>query len=92
MHDTSIFSHDTGSQRLGLDDFMRHYKANLITCVTANPSNYRYGISDIDEICHKMQGAILDNTYSKDGLAFKMTCKQLGIKHTYQAIKEYIEQ
>lgn len=38
----------------------------------------------------KMTEGLLTGTADKDGKACKLTCKSLGIKHSYKAIKEYL--
>lgn len=36
-----------------------------------------------------MRKAFQEGVFSKDSVAIKRTCKHLGIKHTYTAMKEY---
>ena len=63
-----------------LDRFMAVYERHLRAAHTANPSEY----------CWRMRDAIARGSMSKDSPAFKATCKELGIKHTYTAIREYL--
>lgn len=42
------------------------------------------------DLALKMTEGLIAGTANKDGDAIKKTCKQLGIKHTYKAIKEYL--
>lgn len=38
---------------------------------------------------NSMREAFLKGSYNKDGRAVRMTCRELGIKHTYKAIAEF---
>jgi len=38
-----------------------------------------------------MCAAIDNGTFSKNDMAFKLTCKALDIKYTYKAIQEYFQ-
>lgn len=39
----------------------------------------------------RMKEAILKGSFNKDSDAFKLTCKELKIKHTYKAIEAYLK-
>lgn len=56
----------------------------------ANLGHYRWPASDAPNVAAKMREAWERGTGSKDGDAFKATCKQLGISHTYKAINAYL--
>ena len=71
--------------------FAECYRRKLKEAVTARPEDYRYAVGQTDEITDKMMAALLRGSANKDGYAFKQTCKELGIKHTYQAINAFIK-
>lgn len=66
------------------------YHANLADCVRDYSTDYCYPVEHVPVVVNKMRMAIERGSYSKEGRAFKRTCKQLGIKHTYKAIEEYL--
>ena len=74
-----------------LERFAKAYRKHLKEAVTADPQNYAYAADRTDIIADRMLAALEKKTASKDGYAFKKTCKELGIKHTYQAIYAYLE-
>lgn len=43
------------------------------------------------QLAEKMTNGLLTGTANKDGDGIKRTCKALGIKHTYSAIKLFLE-
>ena len=73
------------------DRFVECYRRKLKEAVTARPEDYRYAVGQTDEIADRMMAALLRGSVNKDGYAFKQTCKELGIKHTYQAIYAFIK-
>ena len=77
------------------------YRRNLIAAVQDNPSNYMLGrlgapsdpVEYANSTADKMLARVKETgmmTVSKDGEGWKRTCKELGIKHTYKAIEEYL--
>lgn len=70
--------------------FLAVYKDALASALRSNPEDYVWHISELDAVFELMAAAIVKDTYNKDTAAIKKTCKALGIKHTYTAIKEYI--
>ena len=44
-----------------------------------------------EELAEKMTSGLLNGTADKDGKAIRNTCKVLGLKNTYKAIKEYLQ-
>jgi hypothetical protein len=70
--------------------FAKAYRENLARAVTERPDDYSYIAGKVDVVADKMLAAIERGSANKDGYAFKQTCKQLGIKHTYKAINEYL--
>ena len=43
-----------------------------------------------EELAAKFTNGLIDGSSSKDGDGVKRTCKKLGIKYTYSAIKQYL--
>ena len=56
-----------------------------------NPSEYVWPAYELLMVFSRMCVAIDKGTFNKDSKAFKITCKVLGIKHTYKAINEYLD-
>ena len=71
-----------------LNRFLEVYREELVKSVSENPD--AYALKDIDFLFARMRLAIEAGTFIKDSTTFKNTCKRLGIKHTYKAIKEFI--
>jgi hypothetical protein len=71
------------------DKFLSVYRDKLKEAMVNYPSEYMFGPDHFDMVYLKMEKAIAKGTFNKDGRAFKATCKELGIKHTYKAISEY---
>lgn len=74
-----------------LEKFLLIYKKNLTEQVKNNPQEYMWALSELDEVFKRMKSAIERNTFNKDSNVFKLTCKELNIKHTYKAISEFIK-
>jgi len=72
------------------EKFGELYRANLRRAVTEKPDDYAYAADRVDEIAGKMLAALERGSANKDGFAFKQTCKQLGIPHTYKAINAFL--
>lgn len=70
--------------------FIGVYKEELEKSVRACPDDYAWALSDIDTVLERMTRAIERGSFNKDTPAFRRTCKQLGIKHTYKAINDFI--
>ena len=73
-----------------LQCFLDVYRGHLFKSVTEQPNYYAWPISDFDKVFERMSKAIERGSFNKDSKAFKDTCKELGIKHTYKAIREFI--
>ena len=73
-----------------LQCFLEVYKKHLIECRAEFPSEYAWPDSELDAVFERMSRAIVKGSFSKDSHAFKRTCKELKIKHTYQAIRDFI--
>lgn len=72
--------------------FYNTYYPFLCDCIEHDPdySYTREHCKDIKELAHKMTIGLVTGAANKDGKAVKLTCKALGIAHTYKAIKEFI--
>lgn len=75
-----------------LDQFMNVYSKHLKDCLKEFPDQYAYSESLLPNVLIRMRNALVSNGYNKEGKAFERTCKELRIKHTYTAIKEYINE
>lgn len=71
------------------DKFLSIYKENWKQAIKDNPKDYRL-IRNFEDSFARMTKAIETNSFNKNGEAFRQTCKQLKIKHTYLAIAEFI--
>ena len=70
--------------------FLNEYETQLWLAVTNYPEEYGWSISELDAVYSRMVAAFDRGSYNKDSRAFRETCKALGIKHTYTAIREFI--
>jgi hypothetical protein len=75
-----------------LEQFMGVYEKNLGAAVSGWPDEYCWPREQVPDVAGRMRNAIIRGTYNHGGRAFKMTCKELGIKHTRKAITEFLEQ
>ena len=73
--------------RENLNLFMAAYSDFLYKAFTASPLDFALGYT---LTLNNMAWAIVSGTFNKDSDSFKKTCKQLGIKHTYKAIDEFL--
>lgn len=69
-------------------DFCSVYYEKLKVEFKNNPDDY---MGTPESTYSNMKWAIADGTFNKDSPTFKKTCKELGIKHTYKAIKAFLE-
>lgn len=70
--------------------FMEIYSEKLKEIRGKYPDEYAWNESELPIVLGKMRVAIEKGSYNKDSKTFKATCKELGIKHTYTAIDEFI--
>jgi len=70
--------------------FMAVYSKQLARAMATYPSGYLWAPERADELAAKMSSAIVRQSFNKDSESFKWTCKELGIPHTYKAIREFI--
>lgn len=72
------------------ETFETTYRRNLAATVERYPLEYGNITDIVDEVADKMMAALDRRSYNKDGRAFKSTCKELGLAHTYKAIEAFI--
>lgn len=70
--------------------FMDVYAEKLKQSRIEYPNEYVWPDSEFDTVLGRMRSAIERGSFNKDSRSFKATCKELGIKHTYTAIREFI--
>ena len=70
--------------------FMEVYQKHLKACLEKYPDQYAWNIDELDTVLNRMRTAIERGSFNKESKAFKDTCKELGINHTYKAIQEFI--
>lgn len=73
-----------------LDLFLSTYRKHLKQTRSEYPTEYAWPESMFEDVYSRMAEALEKGTYNKDGRALKATCKELGVKHTYKAINEYL--
>ncbi len=73
-----------------LQCFLDCYYQNLLKARREYPEEYAWPDSEMSVVFNRMTKAIKTGTFNKDSRAFKATCKELKIKHTYTAIREFI--
>lgn len=71
--------------------FLCTYKMNLEQTRLEFPEQYVWPLEKLDHVFDLMVAAFDRGHYNKDGIAFRRTCEQLGIGHTYKAINEFVE-
>lgn len=76
--------------RSNLRLFLDTYKAALWQAHADYPQDYAFPKENLPACFERMEKAIVTGSFNKEGRAFKATCKQLGIKHTYAAINAFI--
>lgn len=69
--------------------FFEAYRRNLERAVIEHPDEYCWPVANVPIVAAKMEAAFERGSYSKDGFAFKATCKEMGIPHTYTAINSF---
>ena len=54
------------------------------------PDDYFFKADYVPTVVEKMMAGVRRGSFNKEGRAFAATCRDLGIKHTYKAIREYL--
>lgn len=65
------------------------YKVKLVDAITKHPDEYGYPASEAEIVVSRMCAAIERGSFCNDSRAIRATCRALGIKSTYAAIKEF---
>jgi hypothetical protein len=73
-----------------LQCFLDCYYQNLLKARREYPKDYAWPDSEMSVVFNRMTKAIKVGSFNKDSHAFKWTCKELKINHTYKAIREFI--
>lgn len=73
------------------EKFLEIYKKNLRKSHEENPQDYAWPISELENVFKRMSDAIERGSFNKDSKAFKQTCKELKIKHTYRDIENFLK-
>lgn len=74
-----------------LHNFIQTYQQALTETHTAYPQEYRFPASELPRVVERMGDAFARGSFNKDSRAVKATCRALNIKHTYTAIRSYLE-
>lgn len=75
---------------MSAERFFEVYARKLAEAVTRKPADYAYGAAQVPVVIAKMRAAWERGSANKDGEACRATCKELGIKHTYTAIRAFL--
>lgn len=71
--------------------FENHLRAAYEDLFVNDPEyNYVSERTTPQELASKIVVLLADGNANKDGKGIKRACKAVGIKHTYKAIKEYL--
>ena len=73
------------------EEFARLYRPALADARARFPEEYPWPAEDVPVVAEKMLAAVRRGSFNKDGRAFKIVCRQLGIRHTYRDIRAYLE-
>lgn len=72
--------------------FQAVYRASLTQALRDNPIEYAWPADHIPQIAERMADGLLNGRANKDGEAIRRTCRLLGIKHSYRAIRAFMSQ
>lgn len=73
-----------------VQQFRELYLVELERVVREYPEEYAYSIDTVPAVVDRMMEAIRKWTFNKDSRAIKATCKLLGVKHTYAAMRAWL--
>ena len=75
-----------------LNKFMECYEKNLRDALNTNPEKFIwYPRMDITTFINKVRFNIENNSLDKTGPVMQKTMKDLGIRNTYVALRNYLE-
>lgn len=72
------------------DRFIEVLTAQYVDLFKTEEYAYAAQTTTPEALAGKMTVSLARGAANKDGTGIKRTCKALGIKHTYQAIREYL--
>ena len=75
-----------------LDKFCAVYSEKLTWFVTNKPELYAYSVTRIPDMIARMRVDIVTGCYGLGGPAIRATFKELGVKLTRTAIREYLNE
>ena len=73
-----------------LESFCTLFEKNWKQHIEEHTEDYVV-IASFDAAAKKMQLAIRVGSFNNDSRSFRKTCRELGIKNTYKAIRAYLE-
>lgn len=79
-----------GINQENCDKFFKIYADKLAECVRAMPEKYSWPIENVPVVVERMKAAALRGSFGWESPAFKMTCKEIGIKHGLKSIRDYV--
>lgn len=74
-----------------LEQFFTIYVEKLKEAIADDPERYAFHVDRAEEVSARMKLAFRANSYNYDSQAIRMTCKELGIKHTKKSIEAFLE-
>lgn len=77
-------------QSRNIDKFRTAYVRHLTRAIDINPDQYAYPREKAQEVADKIIAGLQKGSANKDSVAIKATLKELHIKDTYAAIKDYL--
>lgn len=74
-----------------MNTFFAEYSKQLTLAMQECPTDYAWGMDKLPGVLERMRLAFMTFSFNKDSRAIKMTCKALGINHTYKAIRHFFD-
>jgi hypothetical protein len=62
-----------------------------VKAIREHPEDYCYGEDRAPAVAEKMIAACVAGTASIEGLAFRRTCKRIGVKHTRKDFLPFVQ-
>jgi hypothetical protein len=80
-----------GHTQINLDNFYKLLTIQYIALFESDPDYaYSASVTTPELLARKMTLGINQGSANKDGKGIRNVCKQLGINHTYKAIRAYL--
>jgi hypothetical protein len=77
-------------QTSNIEKFKTVYARHLARAIDLDPKTYAYGKDKIPDVVKRMTDSLTRGAASKDSPAIRATLKELGIKDTFTAIRQYL--